>query len=242
MWCMVVDLTWSDRLVFCSCLIWLRLVPKCTATLNEHRAVVRCSTAGTECMLGCHLRTPCYPLGWLLVSLYGWFPLLSATLPSHQICWSIGSNLWDLSLLFASEDSLCFIFIFLPCDNLSFPLESSSRIEIEELFICQSCSVSLLLNVSSFIKVTSSDLMSQSVQHSSSVCLYPSSLSRSLSSSFTVFLRLQNMKRWRREEYWIINTPPPPKYTHTHAPMYVHTITPLHVLVFSLIFHIFISL
>lgn len=108
----------NDIVVLYSILILILHVSECNARLHDDGAVVKCCTAGTVrwgVIWGLlAIQSAGFPL-----SLYGWFLLLSATLPSHQICLSVRSALWDLCFLSASRKSC--LLLGLPGNNPHFP-------------------------------------------------------------------------------------------------------------------------
>lgn len=94
----------NDSLVLCSFLILILHVSECTARLHDDGAVAKCCTAGTV-HWGVIWGLVAIKYAGFPLSLYGWFLLLSASLPSHLICLIVGSNLWDLCFMSASRKS-----------------------------------------------------------------------------------------------------------------------------------------
>lgn len=115
----------NNSLVFCSSLVLVFHVPKCPFRLPDGCAVAKHSTAGTQY----------WGVIWGLLAIHSAvFPaLLSATLPSHQICFNVCSKLWVVCSLSATAESLFYCCAILKITG-PFSLEGSSRVETRGIF------------------------------------------------------------------------------------------------------------
>lgn len=176
-------------------LIFILHVLECTIRLHEDGAVVKRSTAGTVFwgviwgLLALH--SAGFP-----VSLYGWLPLLSATLPSHQICLNVGSNLWDLCFLSPSTESFscCCACLVITCP---FPLQSSSHVVTGSSFY-ENASLFLFEFVhfhQGYVVTSCHTLCAPDRGRVNPLLLSVSILPLSLSPPLSLFLRLPNMNK-----------------------------------------------